>query len=166
MAFTKVAPAGIGTQPGDGYRVGDSFLHATGLQVGGTGIITATPGSSTLTYYGDGSNLIGAGVGTDGSINTSGVITATKFIGDGSDLTGVSGFATALSNTQGNLLNHIFKTPEQFTLGAGTSLSITSDNMSGNVAFARLGVISVGVGATLHVSAGTTMKMNILNVFP
>ena len=166
MAFTKVAPAGIGTQPGDGYRVGDSFLHATGLQVGGTGIITATPGSSTLTYYGDGAYLIGAGVGTDGSINTSGVITATKFVGDGSDLTGVSGFATALSNTQGDLLNHIFKTPEQFTLGAGTSLSITSDNMSGNVAFARLGVISVGVGATLHVSAGTTMKMNILNVFP
>ena len=29
MAFTKVAPAGIGTEPGDGYRIGDSFLHAT-----------------------------------------------------------------------------------------------------------------------------------------
>jgi hypothetical protein len=178
MAFTKVAPAGIGTQPGDGYRVGDSFFHATGLQVGGSGIITATPGSSTLTYYGDGSKLSGidassltSGGSTKVQANSSGVVitgiaTATKFVGDGSDLTGVSGFATALSNTQGNLLNHIFKTPEQFTLGAGTSLSITSDNMSGNVAFARLGVISVGVGATLHVSAGTTMKMNILNVFP
>ena len=30
MGFTKVAPAGIGTEPGDGYRIGDSFLHATG----------------------------------------------------------------------------------------------------------------------------------------
>ncbi len=166
MAFTKVAPAGIGTQPGDGYRVGDSFFHATGLQVGGSGIITATPGSSTLTYYGDGSNLIGAGVGTDGSINTSGVITATKFVGDGSDLTGVSGFATALSNTQGNILNHVFKTPESFTVGAGTSVTIESDGSSGNVAFARLGIISVGAGATLHVALGCTMKMNILNVFP
>ena len=29
MAFTKVVPAGIGTSPGDGYRVGDSFFHAT-----------------------------------------------------------------------------------------------------------------------------------------
>ena len=178
MGFTKVAPAGIGTQPGDGYRVGDSFFHATGLQVGGTGIITATPGSSTLTYYGDGSNLSGIDASTlkDGNnvkvqanpagVVITGVATATKFVGDGSDLTGVSGFATALSNTQGTLLNHIFKTPEQFTLGAGTSVTISSDNTSGNTAFARLGVISVGVGATLHVSAGTTMKMNILNVFP
>ena len=178
MAFTKVAPAGIGTQPGDGYRVGDSFLHATGLQVGGTGIITATEGSSTLTYYGDGSNLSGIDASTlkDGNnvkvqanpagVVITGVATATKFVGDGSDLTGVSGFATALSNTQGSLLNQVFKTPEIFTVGAGTSVSITSDNISGNVAFARLGIISVGVGATLHVSAGTTMKMNILNVFP
>ena len=78
----------------------------------------------------------------------------------------MSGFATALSNTQGSLLNQVFKTPEIFTVGAATSVSIDSDNMSGNVAFARLGIISVGVGATLHVSAGTTMKMNILNVFP
>ena len=34
MGFTKVAPAGIGTEPGDGYRIGDSFLHATGLRLG------------------------------------------------------------------------------------------------------------------------------------
>ena len=95
-----------------------------------------------------------------------GVVTATKFVGDGSDLTGVSGFATALSNTQGTLLNHVFKTPESFTVGAGTSVTIESDGSSGNIAFARLGIISVGAGATLHVALGCTMKMNILNVFP
>tara|TARA_B100001996_G_scaffold298999_1_gene239410 strand:- start:12 stop:476 length:465 start_codon:yes stop_codon:yes gene_type:complete len=137
-----------------------------------SGIITAT------TYYGDGSQLTGIDASTlkNGSnvkvqANASGVVitgvaTASKFVGDGSDLTGVSGFATALSNTQGSLLNQVFKTPEIFTVGAGTSETISSDNISGNVAFARLGIISVGVGATLHVSAGTTMKMNILNVFP
>ena len=56
MTFTKVAPAGIGTEPGDGYRIGNSFLHATGLNV--SGIVTATQGG-TVTYYGDGSNLTG-----------------------------------------------------------------------------------------------------------
>ena len=56
MSFTKVAPAGIGTEPGDGYRIGNSFLHASGLDV--SGIITATEGG-TVTYYGDGSNLTG-----------------------------------------------------------------------------------------------------------
>ena len=33
MAFTKVAPAGIGSTPGDGYRIGDSFLHSTGVEI-------------------------------------------------------------------------------------------------------------------------------------
>ena len=56
MSFTKVAPAGIGTEPGDGYRIGNSFLHATGLNI--SGIVTATQGG-TVTYYGDGSNLTG-----------------------------------------------------------------------------------------------------------
>ena len=56
MSFTKVAPAGIGTEPGDVYRIGNSFLHATGLNV--SGIVTATQGG-TVTYYGDGSNLTG-----------------------------------------------------------------------------------------------------------
>ena len=56
MGFTKVAPAGIGTEPGDGYRIGNSFLHSTGLNV--SGIITATEGG-TVAYYGDGSNLTG-----------------------------------------------------------------------------------------------------------
>ena len=56
MSFTKVAPAGIGTEPGDGYRIGNSFLHSTGLNV--SGIITATEGG-TVSYYRDGSNLTG-----------------------------------------------------------------------------------------------------------
>ena len=29
MALTRVAPAGIGSTPGTGYVIGDSFLHAT-----------------------------------------------------------------------------------------------------------------------------------------
>ena len=83
----------------------------------------------------------------------------------GVNLTGVSGFSTALGNTQGTLENLIFKTTEAFTIGSGTSIRIESDNMSGNTAFTRLSRINVATGATFHVSAGTTFIMNVLSVF-
>ena len=119
----------------------------------------------TLTYE-DVTNVDSIGVITarDG-IRCTGIVTATAFHGDGANLTGVSGFATVLSTTQGTLENLCFKTPEAFTIGAGTSIRIQSDNSSGNTAFTRLGSINVSTGATFHVSAGTTFIMNVLNVF-
>ena len=67
MPFTKVAPAGIGTEPGDGYRIGDSFLHATGLSLGS-----------------------GTTISHSGSASFSGIVTASSFVGSGSGLTGVA----------------------------------------------------------------------------
>ena len=98
-------------------------------------------------------------------INASGIITASQFKGDGSELTGVSGFSTALSNDTTSLLNQIFKTTVQHNVAAGTSVTIQSDAGSGNVAFTRLDRINVATGATIHVAAGTTFIMNVLNVF-
>ena len=127
------------------------------------------PGSigiaGTLTYE-DVTNVDSIGVITarDG-IRCTGIVTATAFHGDGANLTGVSGFSTALGNTQGTLDNLIFKTTEAFTIGSGTSIRIESDNMSGNTAFTRLSRINVSTGATFHVSAGTTFIMNVLSVF-
>ena len=106
-----------------------------------------------------------ATIATNGNATFSGIVTATSFSGDGANLTGVSGFSTALGSTQGTLENLIFKTTESFTVAAGTSVRIESDNMSGNTAFTRLSRINVATGATFHVSAGTTFIMNVLNVF-
>ena len=123
------------------------------------------PGSigiaGTLTYE-DVANVDSIGIITAraGIDVTGGTIT-----GDGSGLTGISGFSTALSNTQGTLENLIFKTTESFTVAAGTSVRIESDNTSGNTAFTRLSRINVATGATFHVSAGTTFIMNVLDVF-
>ena len=144
-----------------------------GIQLNGiTGDIT-TPGDigigGTLTYE-DVANVDSIGVITarDG-IRCTGIVTATafhgEFVGDGTNITGVSGFSTALGNTQGTLENLIFKTTESFTVAAGTSVRIESDNMSGNTAFTRLNRINVATGATFHVSAGTTFIMNVLDVF-
>ena len=107
------------------------------------------------------------------NVDSIGVITARSGIdvtggtitGDGSGLTGISGFSTALGNAQGTLENLIFKTTESFTVAAGTSIRLESDNISGNTLFTRLGRINVSTGATFHVSAGTTFIMNVLNVF-
>ena len=97
--------------------------------------------------------------------NYTGVVTATSFVGDGANLTGVSGFATALSTDQTSVLNRFFKTPEEIPIGAGTSVSVESDDASGNVAFVREGRIHVAVGATFHVGSGTTLVTNVLGVF-
>ncbi len=148
-----------------------------GIQLNGiTGDIT-TPGDvgigGTLTYE-DVANVDSIGIITarsginvsSGNVTvSSGSVSATSFSGDGSNLTGVSGFSTALGNTQGTLENLIFKTTESFTVGAGQSIRIESDNMSGNTAFTRLSRINVSTGATFHVSAGTTFIMNVLEVF-
>ena len=148
-----------------------------GIQLNGiTGDIT-TPGDvgigGTLTYE-DVANVDSIGIVTarsginvpSGNVTvSSGSVSATSFTGDGSNLTGVSGFSTALGNDAGTLENLIFKTTESFTVAAGTSVRIESDNMSGNTAFTRLSRINVSTGATFHVSAGTTFIMNVLDVF-
>ena len=140
-----------------------------GIQLNGITGDAIIPGDvgigGTLTYE-DVANVDSIGVITarDG-IRCTGIVTATAFHGDGTNITGVSGFSTALGNTQGTLENLIFKTTESFTVAAGTSIRIESDNMSGNTAFTRLGRINVSTGATFHVSAGTTFVMNVLNVF-
>ena len=140
-----------------------------GIQLNGITGDAIIPGDvgigGTLTYE-DVTNVDSLGVGTfrDG-LRVTGICTADEFHGNGANLTGVSGFATVLSTTQGTLENLCFKTPEAFTIGAGTSVRIESDNSSGNTAFTRLAKINVSTGATFHVSAGTTFIMNVLNVF-
>ena len=143
-----------------------------GIQLNGITGDAIIPGDvgigGTLTYE-DVANVDSIGIVTARSgINVpSGNVTVSSgaFVGDGSQLTGVSGFSTALGNTQGTLENLIFKTTETFTIGAGQSIRLESDNMSGNTLFTRLGRINVSTGATFHVSAGTTFIMNVLNVF-
>ena len=146
--LTKITSPGIKT---DTNWVGNN-AHFTG--------ITTTDGSFNV-----GVTTIHSNLAEIHNVVSTGVVTATKFVGDGSDLTGVSGFSTAMSNDTSSLLNHIFKTSVQHNIGAGTSITIQSDAVSGNNAFTRLSRINVGTGATLHVGAGTTFLMNVLNIF-
>ena len=104
--------------------------------------------------------------------NIVGVVTASEIgdassviYGDGSNLSGVSGFGTALSSTAGDFLNVVYQTPYSQTLGAGTSIKVSSNSASGDTAFTRLGQIIVATGATFHIGAGTTLVMDVLRIF-
>ncbi len=96
---------------------------------------------------------------------TAGVITATSFSGSGVNLTGVSGFGTALDSTQGTLGNLVYKTPREFVMSGVTSAYLISDTTSGGMLFSRLDSITVGGASTLHVGSGTTVVMDVLNLF-
>ena len=99
MGFTKVAPAGIGTEPGTSILIGDSLLHSTGIDLGhntGIGVTIRKHGDATFT----------------------GIVTAQKFVGDGSQLNGVSGLGTALSNDSTSPLNTLYYVNSVMSIGS------------------------------------------------
>ena len=124
--------------------------------------INSTSPDGKLDVIGD-VDVSGIITATTGSF--SGTVTADSFTGDGSNLTGVSGFATALSSTQTDPLFHVFKTPRNLTVAAGSSLFVESDLSSGNIAFTKMSHIHVSSGATVHVGSGTTFMTNVLSLF-
>ncbi len=146
---------GLGTtNPQKMVQVGQNLtMDDSGIKA--TGVITATSfawGASNQTANGSGIYAVG-------------VITATSFSGSGANLTGVSGFGTAVDNTAGTLGNLVYKTPRSLTVATGTSAYLRSDATSGNVLFTRLNRIHVGSGATVQIGTGTTMYMDVLNIF-
>ena len=161
VTIAELGDQSVFTVDGNNNRVGiGSTLPTVKLDVGGVVVATA--------FTGDGAGLTGV-ANTDiinsEQINVSGVVTASSFVGDGSQITGVSGFATALSADTTSILNSVFKTPRELTVGTGVSVTIESDAASGNIAFMREGSIHVGSGSTFHVGSGTTLLTNILSVF-
>ena len=113
MGFTKVAPAGIGTEPGDGYRIGDSFLHATGLSLG-SGTTISHSGSASFSGIVTASSF-------DGSLAASNLTGALPAI-DGSNLTGVAGLGTALSSDQTSPLSTLYYVNSVMSIGSTTTV--------------------------------------------
>ena len=106
-----------------------------------------------------------ASIGTGVTVYGAGIVSATSFTGSGADLTGVSGFGTAINSTQGTLGNLVYKTPRNFVMSGVASAYLISDTTSGGMLFSRLASITVGGASTLHVGSGTTVVMDVLNLF-
>ena len=128
MGFTKVAPAGIGTEPGDGYRIGDSFLHATGLSLGS-----------------------GTTISHSGSASFSGIVTAQKFVGDGSQLNGISGLGTALSNDSTSALSTLYYVNSVMSIGSTITVNPPSTALAVYTNYAEL---QLEESADLIISSG------------
>ena len=94
-----------------------------------------------------------------------GIVTATKFVGDGSELTGVAGLGVPLTNDQTNPLSNIFKTAQQLTIANGQTVTVESDEASGNVAYTPYGRVIVENGGVLRIVSGTAFRINVLGVF-
>ena len=143
MSFTKVAPAGIGTEPGDSITIGDTFLHTTGIDIGhttGVGVTIRQHGDATFT----------------------GIITAHKFVGDISDATGqASGLGTALSQTQTDVLNKVYYTNSILEISSNTTIDTPSSAAGGYTNYAE---IKVTDGNTLTISSGDEFKLNVLGI--
>ena len=143
MSFTKVAPAGIGTEPGNSILIGDSLLHSTGIDIGsntGIGVTIRKHGDATFT----------------------GIVTALKFVGDISDATGqASGLGTALSQTQTDALNKVYYTNSILEISSNTTIDTPSTAAGGYTNYAE---IKVTDGNTLTISSGDEFKLNVLGI--
>jgi len=147
MSFTKVAPAGIGTEPGNSILIGDSLLHSTGIDLGhntGIGVTIRKHGDATFT-----------GIVTAASFSGS-------FTGDISNATGqASGLGTALSQTQTDVLNKVYYTNSILEVSSNTTIDTPSSAAGGYTNYAE---IKVADGNTLTISSGDEFKLNVLGI--
>ena len=124
----------------DGFHIG---ISSAGVSIAST--------VQTLNFVGSGNTVVDRGNGSiDISISGSG---------------GGGGLCTALSDESTELLSQIFTTTRNETVAAGTSVSVEGGVGGGNMTFTKLDNITVATGATFHVGSGTTLVMNVLNIF-
>ena len=124
----------------DGFHIG---IQSAGVSIAST--------VQTLNFVGSGNTVVDRG---DGSIDIS-------ISGSG----GGGGLGTAIDSDATGALSRIFTTTRQDIVAAGTSVSVESGVGGGGIAFTKLNRIDVGTGATFHVGSGTTLIMNVLNIF-
>ena len=144
MSFTKVAPAGIGTEPGSSILIGDSLLHSTGIDIGsntGIGVTIRKHGDATFT----------------------GIITASAFFGDGSGLEGVSssGIGTPLSDDDTSDLNKIYYVNQELSIGSTVTVNHPSSAVASYTHYQDLVVTD---DADFIVSDGDTFIPDVLGI--
>ena len=120
-----------------------------GIQSGGTAI----GAGKTLNFVGSGNTVVDRG---NGSIDIS-------ISGSGGG--GGGGLGTAIDANATGAASRIFTTTKNDIISAGTSVTVDGSGGGGGMAFTKLNGIVVGTGATFHIGSGTTLIMNVLNIF-
>ena len=126
----------------DGFHIG---ISSAGVSIAST--------VQTLNFVGSGNTVVDRG---NGSIDIS-------ISGSGGG--GGGGLGTAIDANATGAASRIFTTTRNDIISAGTSVTIDASGGGGGMAFTKLNRIDVGAGATFHVGSGTTLIMNVLNIF-
>ena len=121
----------------------------TGATVGITSGTTAIGDAKTLRFIGIGNTFVKNGDTVDISIAGG----------------GGGGLGTALSDVKTDPGNQFYTTPRNVTIAAGTTFFAEASAGDGGVVFSKLGRVHVATGATLHIGSGTTLAMDVLNLF-
>ena len=121
----------------------------TGATIGITSGTTAIGNAKTLRFIGIGNTFVKNGDTVDISIAGG----------------GGGGLGTALSDVKTEPGNQFYTTPRNVTIATGTTFFAEASAGDGKVVFSKLGRIHVATGATLHVGSGTTLALDVLNIF-
>ena len=134
------------------------------LTVAGNATFNGTVTGATV-----GVSSAGTSIGNAKTLNFIGLGNTFAVEGDNVNISiaggGGGGLGTALSEVKSEPGSQIFTTPRNATISAGSSLYIDVSAGDGGVAFTKLGRIHVAAGATLHVGSGSTLAMDVLNLF-
>jgi hypothetical protein len=122
------------------------------ISLGGitAGVVTAT------SFYGDGSNLTGIGIGTTSSVSTSGIITASFFYGAGIGLTNIGGrvapilYSPGIGQTNVGVSTNIVITFNKPILSVGNTITLREGSASGTITES----FNVGISTRLSISGG------------
>ena len=152
------------------FNLGNVTSASGNFTVGGNLIVGGdTTFNGTVTGATVGVSSAGTSIGNAKTLNFVG--TGNTFAVDGDSVNisiaggGGGGLGTALSEVKTEPGSQIFTTPRNTTISAGSSLFIDVSAGDGGIAFTKLGRIHVAVGATLHVGSGSTLAMDVLNLF-
>ena len=140
------------------------FNVGTDLVVNGNATFNGTVTGATV-----GVSSAGTSIGNAKTLNFIGLGNTFAVEGDNVNISiaggGGGGLGTALSQVKTEPGSQIFTTPRNATISAGSSLFIDVSAGDGGIAFTKLGRIHVAAGATLHVGSGSTLAMDVLNLF-
>ena len=140
------------------------FTVGTDLTVAGNATFNGTVTGATV-----GVSSAGTSIGNAKTLNFIGLGNTFAVEGDNVNISiaggGGGGLGTALSEVKSEPGSQIFTTPRNTTIAAGSSLYIDVSTGDGGIAFTKLGRIHVAAGATLHVGSGSTLAMDVLNLF-
>ena len=140
------------------------FNVGANLTVAGNATFNGTVTGATV-----GVSSAGTSIGNAKTLNFIGLGNTFAVEGDAVNISiaggGGGGLGTSLSDVKTDPGNQFYTTPRNITIATGTTFFAEASAGDGGVVFSKLGKIHVATGATVHIGSGTTLALDVLNIF-